>query len=166
MIFVRDIEKRLDLKIIPFLTTLLYVYLVSTRTQLEVYEITSSTTEIKEIFHNPAGSLLRGPPDDPSGRKIYLKLRSIQSEGRFLALDSAPRRSERKSSRSSSKLLNARVYALYHVRRYHAHVTTHMFAVASILTHTLAPIALVYQSRTRAAGEFRAAGSVDEAEER
>lgn len=90
VIFVRDIEMWLDLKIISFLTTLLYVYLVSSRTQSEVYEITSSTTEIKEIFHNPAGSLLRGPPDDPSGRKIYLKLRSIQSEGRFLALDSAP----------------------------------------------------------------------------
>lgn len=118
VIFVHDIEKWLDLKIITFLTTPLYVYLVSTRAQLQVCEITSSTTEIKEIFHNPAGSLLRGPSDDPSGRKIYLKLRSIQSEGRFLALDLAPRRSERKSP---TRNYSTRVCMRCIVRRYHTH---------------------------------------------
>lgn len=158
MIFVHDIEKWLDLKIITFLTTPLYVYLVSTRTQLQVCEITSSTTEIKEIFHNPAGSLLRGPSDDPSGRKIYLKLRSIQSEGRFLALDLAPRRSERKSpTRNYSTRVCMRCIMFVDTTRTPKHprvrscVDTH--------AHTPAPTALVYRSRTRAsAGESRAAG--------
>lgn len=167
MIFVRDIEKWLDLKIITFLTTPLYACLVSTRT-LQVCEITSSTTEIKEIFHNPAGSLLRGPPDDPSDRKIYLKLRSIQSEERFLALDLAPRRSERK--RVLLEITQrVSVCAVSCASIPHAHVTTRVFAVASILTHTHPhppPWYIGLAHARRPVNLARRGESVDEAEER
>lgn len=112
----------------------------------QLREITSSATEIEEIFHNPAGGLHRGPPDDPSGRKIYLKLRSIQSEGCFLALDSAPRKREKeRTSGPSRKLLNARErvrrVSCTYVDTTHTVSTghEHTFAVASILTHPHLP---------------------------
>lgn len=50
----------------------------------------------------------------------------------------------------------------------HAHVVTHM-SRSCVDTHahtTPAPITLVHRSRTRATGESRLAGSIDEAEER
>lgn len=97
-----------------------------------------------------------------------MKLRSIQSEGHFLALDSAPRKREGESSGPSRKLLNGRACAarIVYVDTTHTVSTGHAYACSCVDTHAPTPSALLHRSHTHTRPGRLAAGSVGEAEER